>query len=388
MLNGLDDVDWKKRHAENVPIWIRQLTSPNEEVRFNARAELGKQILCEDNNLQGIRIKRLNQVLDSDIHVVIIPFFVELLTFETVGNKEQILSALHFMAEYVDYFDKNHRFFGRTKAIRDAVWIHHDSYFMSLNHGEEEVKLAAVRLLSEYTEHTDYILPRLLVFLESPLDIDTKAEVLWEINDNLLQDSKLDARLRSEFCELLERLIKADQNSAVRTTATVILINLLGEATPPEAIAYLVDTMINPMEWSSLASTVLALVVTVQARTITKLGLQKGLPAAIQVMDKTQSVENCFHAFVAALILAFSADSVPNDYGVIPSYQMSKLRHYTVSLPDAYEISDFHHSTLNASQEAIIEAAIRNDCVWSVTSNVFDIFGIPSQREELKTLLS
>ncbi len=81
MLEGLDEIDWKNVKSgfgtsERIPEFIRDIASDDADTRFKALSDLGIHI-----DQEGTRF---------EASALVVPFLIELLTYDTVQDKDEI----------------------------------------------------------------------------------------------------------------------------------------------------------------------------------------------------------------------------------------------------------------------------------------------------------
>jgi hypothetical protein len=181
MLETLDQIDWKSRNAEEVPEWIRGLTSKIKEVRIDSFARL------EDNVIQG-RVSfetfdfryGIPSILSNDAPYLIIPFLIELLENEETEEKWVMLYMLNLMTYYVHFKDVGD-YIDLAKQIRTRIWEGHKTYFKLLGDAEIKARRYAVVLLTKFVEHASEIIPE----LETMLARETDSEVYTLVEEKL-----------------------------------------------------------------------------------------------------------------------------------------------------------------------------------------------------------
>ncbi|MBN2910602.1 HEAT repeat domain-containing protein [Polycladomyces sp. WAk] len=186
MLEKLDQINWKSLvhaygSAEDVPGLIRDLTSLEENVRKNAWRSLYSNIWHQGT------------VCEAAARAV--PFFIELLEYESVPDRHLILNYLFYLANgltYFEQFDIDEKY-DEAFQINDKVdWIKETRqavrkgipvYVKLLNHADPKIRSSAAFLLGEIGEQTEEVLQQLRALLQNEQDHMVKASVLLSLGD-------------------------------------------------------------------------------------------------------------------------------------------------------------------------------------------------------------
>ncbi len=386
MLEKMSNIDWEQLQAPKIPSWLYQMTSEDEKIRSEAHVHFGEQVLHTLAISDEIKLNNA-ELFRNNIQLTALPFLIELLEDDNVHDKNKILYAFHTMITYIHFIDSNDTYYSKAMELRNAVWEYHDIYIDCLESRIRKTQIATIQLLAEFGEHGSYILSHFHRLIEGTHKKDLLSIVLWEINHNLLKDGKVIIRLPPEFVSYLEMLIESNPEHIIRITSAIILINTLDKNAPEIAIIYLTKALINRSDKPPLEYNIRTVLASVQAKILVKLGVEKGLSIAIQIIDESPIAENRFHALLAALILVFSTEQNSYNYTIIPSYKGSELEQYTLSLLHKDNVQSFNPTTLNTEQEKVLEVIVQNDWIWEIKSNVLEIFNLPKSRAELTKLI-
>jgi hypothetical protein len=386
MLVNLDQVDWKIRHAEELPNHIRNLASDDDQLTIYAQEYIEEKILYGGINFQDVdRGYGISTILASDILSLMTPFLIELLTYEQVKTKAAILSMLRFIVGYVDFHFEGEIFLDRAKQIRQVIWKENKLYLNLLIDADASVRLSAFSLLSDFEEYAQILLPSLLEKIRGEGSTDTKSLMLWNLKKLVIENEILDPEMRHRFIDFLYELIVLNQAYPVRIVAAMLLIHFLREKAPFEVIKIVIQALIYENDPPSPAHLPFMLAKE-RTKSILELEVEKGIPAAIEVMRHTKHVENGYYALMVALILAFTPEAFP-EYGIIKHYHAGVLSNEVRFIVEEKYQPHPNLQALDSLQKIVINAIMETDWVWETNSNVLGIFMLPPTKDGLKNLV-
>lgn len=375
-LAKLHQIDWKSRKAEDVPFRIEELASPDAKVRKNAQRILEEKILYADEDWQNIDLGYgISSVLKTDVHTLIVPFLIDLLNLEEDNDKSDLLWMLWFMAGYENFHYEEDIYVERARQISQAIWKGRDTYITLLTHKDASVRLASVELLVMDVERRGDNLSLILQTIQAEEEQVTKAQMLWEINEQIARNLRWSESDITIIKGLLLHYLTTENTHALKITSAVMLIDLLKSEAPPEAIDYLVETLINPIDPDHLSGQVSALSINIQGSRLLKLGVEKGIQAANRVIRYTQNPDTGSQAVFAALVLAFNPSEAENYHTFLSPVMIHSL--FRRQNPPTIDIEN-----LNAAQQMALQALTGAAWSWSI----FDIFP-PKQRAEILKFL-
>lgn len=222
MLEGLKDIPWHEffhayGSAYEVPIWMRQLTSPEKSVRHHAICELEGSI-C-------------HQGFNCDMTVYVVPFLIELLQEASVQGKEEILELLAHIHE------------DEITGIEDApaaVARSFSLYLTLLDDPDIAIRMWDVYLLSSFTERRDEVYSALRARLERGLETREKANLILAL-EHLLENTNEEKRF-------LLGLTQNHEPDLVTFAAALILTKIAKMDTPPDIVQFLAEIMMHVPE--------------------------------------------------------------------------------------------------------------------------------------------
>ncbi len=386
MLVNIDKVDWKIRYAEELPNHIKNLASDDGQLSIYAQEYIEDKILYGGINFQDVdRGYGISAILASDILYLMTPFLIELLTYEQVKTKAAILSMLRFMVGYVGFHYEGEIYLDRAKQLRQVIWKENNLYLNLLVDADPSIRVAAFSLLSSFEEYAQRLLPPLLEKIREEGSTDTKSLMLWNLKKLVIENEILDPEMRHRFIDLLHELIVPNQDYPVRIVAATLLIYFLRDEAPFEVINIVIQSIIYESDPPSPAHLIF-MRAKERTKSLLDLGVEKGIPAAVEVMRHTKHLENGYYALMVALVLAFTPETFP-EYGII--------RHYRAGVPSNEVIFIVEESyqphpdlqALDSLQKSVIKAIIEADWVWETDSNVLEIFALPTTKDGLSNLV-
>lgn len=222
MLEGLKDVPWQKLYhaygsAHEVPVWIRQLTSPEKRVRYHALWELEGSV-C-------------HQGFNCEMTVYVVPFLIELLQEPTVQGKAELLAFLAHIHE------------DDVTPIEDAqaaVALHFSLYLTLLDDPDITIRMWDVSLLSSFTERREEAYAALKTCFERDLEPCEKANLILALGH--LRENTVEER------NFLFALAQSHEHDLVTFAASSILVTLMKRDTPSEVVQFLAQVMMRVPE--------------------------------------------------------------------------------------------------------------------------------------------
>lgn len=384
MFEELDNIDWNKLGRGEIPSIIRNMASQDMPTQKNAFEMFESQVLyIDDSTPDGIKERvTMSDILKDDIQLLIIPFLFELLQQSDLASRNRAIGLFKFMTRYIEFVGEKSKLWQKAVKIRDTIWQSNELFLSLLEDPREDIRMEVIKLLAAYPQYADITIPHIFKLFEHETD-SNKVKILWNI-DTAFAEQETNEATKKILHDMLTSIITPDSSYDLRITATVTLIDIFATNTPEFAIKFLVDALIAV---NKKPSSVYLVSVTPgkQAHVLTRLGVLKGLPAALKVIKETTHIENGFNALVSAIILAFFYDyNMQINYSVLYREVSDKSKLIITLLPKNLPVD---LSILNASQEAIVETIVNQDWIWRTETNLFKVFGLPQTREEFRNLM-
>lgn len=230
MLEGLDSVDWSTLthaygEADNVPVLIRELASPFPE--------FWKQAL---DDLRGC-IMHQGTVYEATVFVV--PFFIELLEYDSVQCQDELLEDLAYMGFIGEGREGDSAFDVFLTRLYDAVALGLRMYMKLLEEGQHRVRMCALYTLDALRKQTPEIISWMYAHFLQETDPQVKTGFLIYLSSRI--------EYLPEGEQLFSNLLNTEEEHLlVRALAALKQVQHCKEQTPRETIHLLLDMLVNP----------------------------------------------------------------------------------------------------------------------------------------------
>ncbi|HEX3049805.1 MAG TPA: hypothetical protein VHP83_04055 [Aggregatilineaceae bacterium] len=254
MLEGLDQIDWKSRDAENVPDLIRGIVSKDKETRSRAHELFEHKVVLGGESFETTDLGYgIASIFRTDLLLVVLPFLIELLNEDQVPAKGEILYDVKWMSEFVRLKPAGEIYHERARQLRAAIWANSDTYIRLLHDQDADTRIEVVFLLIEFMgEQGQFIFFSILHQLEVETDLTVKREILWILHLGLTKHPEVRSTVLDPYVKFLRQVFAPDQEIALRRVAAVCLIEALKSDAPPEAREMLQDFMMQKPEFTLL----------------------------------------------------------------------------------------------------------------------------------------
>ncbi|MEO8607775.1 MAG: hypothetical protein ABI690_07845 [Chloroflexota bacterium] len=381
-------VDWASKGVPDVPRWLNDLLSDNNEVAHTASNILDENIVQGNIDWQDFDLGYdIEGVLRTDAPDLLVDFLIELLKEAQSPGLSYILNLLVGQRTYVRFKFINEGLKSRALNIYDKIWSARTLYIPLLGHTDDKVRQRTVSLLCGFRDQPDTVIALILDAISAERDPYTVLSYLQEFTMYFLERKRIDEAYDNAYFSLLNDLLVSPLGLAVQTVAAYHLIEQLGADMPENALNKLVAGMIVEFD-HDITSGIMAARVDVQSRILMKLPLDRAITLYLQVLKQTLVIKNALIVFVDALTLAceppvldinaFFLQPIMRDGIEFHTYSISRF-----TLPPKYDLA-----ALTNRQKRVIQAAVENDLIWTVATNIFDLFGLPSNRDVLRTLMA
>lgn len=251
MLEGLDDIPWATmQHVygkeDKVPIWIRDLTSSERDIRYKALLNL-------ENTLyhQGTLYKPT---------VYAIPFFLELLANPHVEDKAELLHFLATIARggrfgtpahfYTWEYSPEHLDVVEQQGItpypashesqaRKALWKGYAIYLRFLEDKDPTIRHCVMDLLGSFRRESATVVPLFLRLLRTEQDAVMRATLVWLLYGLL-------PRKHLETKAYLRPYLSLTEPPLVRFVTALAFAEMERDALPQETFDILISIFQEP----------------------------------------------------------------------------------------------------------------------------------------------
>lgn len=395
MLETLDRIDWENLRAapgsaREVPLLLRQLASPDLDVAQNAFEQL--------ENL----IHHQFTVYEATLYTV--PFLIELLKAESVHAKGNLLELLYSISlsrhkdirpPFITAPVRNTVDDILHERIYEAVRAGLSDYLPFLRDKSPQSRITAAKLLALFEEDAESLAPLLRSLLENESNIEVKIDLVQSLGRLLKRDQNLWKRENNGYKSLFADLVTTAGNNLVRFRAACTLAMLEETETSGDVVRLLMRAIAYPEMYATSFST--QIVVRSAAEALTYLGRARGIAALVTAFRAIADPMAAELMIEVLLSLAF-----PDKHVRISSrnQQRDKERHYklryTAELVDQLGEKDYSHRTFSTAQTAeefdaeqrvVLTTIVDCDIVWAIDSNLLELYGLPTEREQLQILL-
>jgi aminoglycoside 2''-phosphotransferase len=237
MFEGLNAIPWTELthaygSAEEVPMWLRQLRSPDAETRHHAL-----------NHLWGA-ICHQNWIAPATGYAV--PYLIELLADPEKQDKDEILNLLADIATCAPLHEPDWRENERVPTwnvparipFKDAILEAEKGigvYLALLQSDDAKIRMSTTNLLTAFPSHRDELYPTLLAQVRQAGDPSERANAILALG-KLAHDL-------TDGANLFQGLFQTEQNDLIRFAAALALTRLANEGTPQEVADVLAEVM-------------------------------------------------------------------------------------------------------------------------------------------------
>lgn len=250
MLEQLSSINWSDlTHAygpaDDVPQLLRDLASPDEEVRGRALGTLYTSIYHQGTVYQASAYAA--------------PFLIELIEQEQVSNRDGILRLLADLAggdayhrQHLSFYDKERTqdpAFQQAMAeevlwvekTADAVAAGIPTYLRLLDHQEVKLRMSAARVIGSFPREAAHLVPLLRGRFHQERDQRVRACLLFSVGVLL-------ARLQAENTQgwrMLETALETGEAGLERTAAAMALMGTHRASLPARALDVVLDAIVS-----------------------------------------------------------------------------------------------------------------------------------------------
>jgi hypothetical protein len=355
MLDQVDNINWQSLGYPAMATWLRNISSHDPSVRKQAIDSL------YDNQVTAI----------SAASRYVIPFLLELLTDENLLEKKDVINLIMRLAsECAGLPDDN-----LAKSIQSEIEKGADLYLAFLEN--PETRGITFELLGYLKGRINQIISILLPMLNQK---ENKFIAAYTINNLLSKIEIISDENKQEYIAIFLPLL-ADENVYVRIAAAMALSKLMKNKTPAEVDSILGQAVSLTYTEKSHNHRVDKLI-----EALVGLGQERAIHILTNVLPKLDNSHLIFKVLPPLLNLGFNN-------GIIVKYYQgyrkedNRLNEIVFSTLLKVNAPPSHNLELNKTQRRILEAALDNDEIWVLKTNIFQLHGLPNSREDLRKLL-
>ncbi|MBZ0285497.1 MAG: hypothetical protein K8L97_32505 [Anaerolineae bacterium] len=394
MLDGLDDIKWGELthaygSAADVPDLIRQLLNDDEETL--------------EETFEGLFSNIWHQGTVYEASAYAVPFLIELVQSETVLMREGILSLLSCIASGRSYYDVHTRTPEERakpemqakiaeekkyeRAAHEAVRKGIPVYLRLLGHQNPGIRTLAAEVLSQFPEDGIQIIPAVRTAIQNESASTVQADFLAHLGTLLSKTSNLPQDEIDACVRLLDGLLGAQNPPVARLSAAVTRTQQAKANTPNEAVDILVEALVHEAAYKPTGQqpTFFSMLYSTQP-VIRELGAMRGVPVMSRILaaaTNSQTVHECGRDLLGMVF----EDVDLSNWGTA-TQRKDGVRHieYWYYFRPAPPIPPRSPSLTGLQQQAL-KAVVESDVFWETVSNLLSLFGLPTEREALRTFV-
>lgn len=402
MLEGLDSVNWSKHKGayhlkERVPILIREMTSQDDAVRRKASSSI-----FEEMHHQG-------SIYDATPYII--KFLIELLTYEQVQDKEDlILMIWHVLAACEETYGDTANF--GIRATRGYILTYdyvEAGFYTFANLLDDEnltIRLTAILIISHLKEHAAacrHMLRRKYCAETDPL---IKAVILKCLAGLVFNGyGSAIAHSRKKYMRLFESVLQVETEPVIRLGAALAWANSNAyyphndRLFAPQAVR---DELIKGLKYAAPGGNI-GWVVNSQLSFDTVMNALIGLgwKEVAGILDTSPLDRFDAHRLIRTILdIGFTRKSTRSNRGYSKDYvwvwwefeetHLSKSPETMTyrMLPNVHAYDPATHKLNTPRQKEILAAIVKCDVFWELPTNLFSFFyGLPDSRDELARLV-
>jgi hypothetical protein len=364
MLEGVTNIDWEALDFPQMPQLLYQLTSQEEAVREAAYDQLYDKGMPELHKAAPY----------------VIPFLIELLTIESVEQKNIILLLLMQMAsEATGAFEQVPPTRPFTLSVLHQLSLGISVYLKFAD--QPETADHTILLLGYFPDHLREIAPTLRTLIEENTSPSLTVLAINAVAQLLIRSNTLSPQERSDYQSLFERHLAAT-DPATRVVAAYALIQWLKSMSPLNIERQLIDEVVQPdsdahrFQWS-------------MAEILTNLGVDRGVYALLYFMPMVGEITQLYDIIHALLDLAFNGGKITR-HGKSYRYASTKRKPIIgIYFSKNHTTTDQHEVVHMVSdlQRLVLRHLFETKLIWRIHSNIWDLYGLPDSAAGMRRLV-
>lgn len=413
LLADIYEVDWENLEhaygsASDVPHLLMLLLSDDEVIREDVYESLYSNIWHQGT------------VYEATSYAV--PFLLRLLEHPDTPDKASIMYLLSSLAEGNSYLAAHHcegdeLFDWRTlleedgkdfdeelnkelswvEAANRAVGKGVDLYFQLLDEDNDELRNCAFELLGVVRGRSDEIVPRLLALLHTTDDTARREQIVQVLNRQM--DSS--EGTQQFFSDLLQQ----HESETLAYTAAVALTERAREQTPEAAVEIIVSAtqvlgMLHPYD-RHLDAAIRAAHYEAERRyssgtgygldgaiaALLHLGSVRVLPILLRILPWVADAAATQRIAGILLDLVFNAGDIQQK-GFTLEWDEGQAKNCIYNYCKPTPQAPRSVSSLTTEQRAALGALVAHEPLWQFKSSLLELYGLPTEREQVRRLLA
>ncbi len=358
MLDQIDKINWAELGYPQMALWLHNLASDNP----------------------ALRTEYINNLFDNhvnDLSVVspyVIPFLIELLAQDSVEEKVDILTLLMQLASEASVPPID----AKTQLVLSRIEEGTDLYLSFLEKPRE--RGITFELLGYLRGRFEQITSKFLPMLGQE---ENKAPVLYTFYKLFDSSDVINEEDRQRYSAFVLRFLSANETDYVRFAAAALVSRLMKANAPSQVDVILEDAMrhvhnerrayTSSISWMSNA--------------LLELGVDRSINILIAILPSLSDSHEVFEVLTKLLNLGFNNGKVVK-YSQTVIKQDNGVSERVFRTSDEANISFSPEQGLSSVQQRILLSIVDHTTLWSIKTNLLQLHGLPSSREELRKLLA
>jgi hypothetical protein len=378
---GLDDIPWSSLthaygSASDVPDTLRALASLDPEVAEEALSALFGSIWHQGTVYEATAyavpfLREIAQAPDTTQRAGVIELLASIATGSSYLDVHERLSFFDEKRDTPEHAAEKAQELAWVSQAHEAVGEGIDLYLSFLADSSADVRQTAAHALAAFPEHAERIVPPLLNAAQCEADSETGGVLLLALGALLDGKPQTADPVEDLFGEL------SDERQCLACAATLAAI--LRNSMPEEVVETLILAFAQPepRPYSEVSYRPIA--------QLSLLGRGPGVPALSRALALTSDDDDAHQIAHALLTLAFGERRIQAEGSVWSCESDGKIKIEYWGLKG--EVDPVSARSLEDIQGAALQALTASDPVWRVETNLFALFGLPSQRNAVATLI-
>jgi hypothetical protein len=384
-------VDWASKGFPDAPQWLNNLFSEDKTLAGLAFNKLDEYVARGGIDFENFDLRSgIEVILRTDAPDILVDIVIQFLHEPQPLDPVCLIDLLLTQSLYVDFKFRDSTdsdLKRRASAIYQKIWDARASFIPFLKHADDEVRAETALLLCQFRDKPDEVIPLIV----GTAAVETASyPLVWYLQSftmSFLKRGKINEAHANAYFALLNDLLLSPLGLVVQVVAAYHLLEQLGDKTSVKVLDKLVEGMLVEFD-HDITLLIMAARVDVQSRLLMKLPPDRALPLLLKVLNQTMQIRNALYALLAALCVA--CEPPASDvylYLLQPTPHDGRIFYYASTMGQIRQ-SKFLVTSLTPTQKRVIQAAVKNDLIWTVGTDLFDLFGLPSDRDALRSLIA
>lgn len=224
------------------------------------------------------------------------------------------------------------------------------------------VPTSLIELLTLLEKDVHTIAPQVWQYFEEQAD----PEVLWQLQELVAG--------KPEYYEWFDRVMRTHPDPGLRRLGAVCLAHLLETQTNAQAIAVLTEKVLEPqLNWPRITA-------------LRLIPAEDGVPTLLWMLRQVPTARDA-HELVGVILMAIFPEVGKSPPQLVSTNGAGNDRSYISPVPGTKIPVPRRKSDLSAFQKHTLNAIAESAKAWRVSTDLWRLYGLPTTREQLHTLL-